>query len=104
MIAHTFRLFLVALFYGIIAYSIWFGLGTLAWYLYPDVSYMAHTRGEKIAGWMFTLIAGFLAARVHRPSPRWAVATSIAAAQVVQLMAAGVFVLRFGRQEYDASY
>jgi hypothetical protein len=104
MLGHTRKLILFALFYGVVAYSVWFCLGTAAWYLSPHASYSAHTRGEKIAGWIFTFVSAFLAARLHRPNTRWAIATSIATAQVVQLLAAGMFILRFGLEVYGASY
>jgi hypothetical protein len=104
MLLLTRKLILFALFYGVIAYSVWFFLGTAAWYLYPHASYSAHTRGEKIAGWIFTIVSAIMAARVNRPNRRWVIATSIATAQVVQLLAAGIFILRFGREVYIASY
>jgi hypothetical protein len=128
MKSHYTNLVRVALLYGGACYIIQLGFSSLGWSLFPDNVLMKWGLGihdwplvpdqslapefmrqlqwtgqmitDKIAGLILLSITAFFASRAHHPTRKWGLATAVAAAAAYQIIAALVYILRFGMTTY----
>ena len=108
---HYAKLVRVALFYGAVCFFVLWGLSMFAWWLFPNqpkddelmgqIRWGSHVVGEKIVGLLLLSVTAFFASRTHHPTWKWGVATGISAAVAYQLIAALVYVVRFGVAAYQ---
>lgn len=111
MTSHYPKLIRVAAWYGGACFLVWWIFCLLgSCLLFPVkpgdddfvrlIRWTGHVVSEKVIGLVLLSVAAFLASRAHCPTWKWGIATGIAAGLVYEVIAALLYIIRFGGAAY----